>query len=36
MKPSQTILSKTLLLEAEGTNCTRRVRAGIQVQGECI
>ena len=34
--PSQTMLSKTLLLEAEGTNCTRRVRAGIQVQGECI
>ena len=34
--PSQTILSKTSLLEAEGTNCTRRVRAGIQVQGECI
>ena len=32
----QTILSKTSLLEAEGTNCTRRVRAGIQVQGECI
>ena len=32
----QTILSKTSLLEVEGTNCTRRVRAGIQVQGECI